>query len=117
MSLNKILHGSTTYFELFISCPVCFDQGKNTPHSYWEHQHCGGNLYVGDNAFYLCSDCKSTAHVFKWRYGCPNHSGAEIEYLESSPQGLAQAVSTAGQLVQETGIAWLQKFLENMGIN
>lgn len=115
MALDKFTQGSATYFELYISCPVCCDQGRNTAHTYWEHHNCGGTTYIGDNANYICKNCKTSAHVFKWKYGCPSHSGTEIEFLEASAQGLAQAVSTAGQMVQETGVAWLQKFLENMG--
>jgi hypothetical protein len=70
---------------------------------------------MGENAYYYCKKCGATQHVMKWKYGCPNHSsGDTYEYLEASPAALAQAVSTAGQMVQSTGIAWLQTFLVNM---
>lgn len=105
-----------TYFKLRISCPVCHDQGKNTKQTFWVHAGgCGGALFVGDDANYQCQKCDHYNHVKEWAYGCPEHSGDNIEYLKASSQGLAQAVSTAGQMVTATGNKWLIKFLENMG--
>lgn len=116
MSLDNFTKNSISYFQLYISCPVCLDQGRNTSQSFWVHHNnnCNGQIYMGENAYYLCKKCNMTSHVYKWKYGCPDHSGDTITFLEASPASLAQAVSTAGQLVQSTGIQWLQKFLENM---
>ena len=117
MALNKFDKNGTSYFELFISCPVCIDRGNMTPQSYWSHHDrgCNGDIYMGENAFYYCKKCNAASHVMKWKYGCPNHSsGAEYEFLEASAVALAQAVSTAGQMVSATGIQWLQNFLKNM---
>lgn len=116
MALNSFEKNGVTYFELYISCPVCLDRGNQTPHSYWSHHNnnCNGDIYMGENAFYYCKKCGATQHVYKWKYGCPNHSSGEYEFLEASPASLAQAVSTAGQMVNATGIPWLQTFLANM---
>ena len=105
------------YFKLRISCPVCHDNGLNTPQTGWSHNGCGGALNIGDNAHYQCQSCSYDSHVKNWKYGCPSHSDSsgEIVYKKSSAQGLAAAVSTAGQMVRETGVAWLQTFLGNMG--
>lgn len=116
MALQKKQVGNYTFFELHISCPVCHDKGLNTPQSFWTHHECGGGIYVGDNAHYLCSKCNQQSHVKDWKYGCPSHSsGVSYEYLSASSVGLAAAISTAGQMVSETGVAWLQSFLSNMG--
>ena len=71
-------------------------------------------IHTSDKA-YMCKKCGRTSHVMKWKYGCPNHmNGTDYEYLEASLVALAQAVSTAGQMVSATGLPWLQTFLANM---
>jgi hypothetical protein len=116
MTLNKKQHSGHTYFELHISCPVCYDRGMNTPQSNWTHHGCGGSIFLGDDAYYWCDSCDHKSHVRMWKYGCPNHSsGADYEFITASSIAVAQAISTAGQMVSETGVAWLQSFLSNMG--
>ena len=114
--LTKMQEDGCTYFHLFISCPVCNDQGRNTPRSFWEHydNNCHGEIYVGDNAFYKCKKCGHSSHVKNWGYNCPSHSNSPDEFVKASSQALAGAVSTAGQMVNECGLPWLQKFLANM---
>ncbi len=115
MALPKKDINGHTYFKLRIACPVCHDQGRNTPQTFWIHYNCGGALYVGDNAHYNCDQCGTDSHVKNWSYGCPEHSGDRLEFIKASAQGLAQSVSTAGQMVSETGNKWLISFLENLG--
>ena len=47
MALNSFEKNGVTYFELYISCPVCMDRGNNTPHAYWSHHNnnCNGDIY------------------------------------------------------------------------
>jgi hypothetical protein len=116
MAQNKKQLSGYTYFELNISCPVCHDRGMNTPQTNWTHHGCGGSLFLGDDANYLCETCSQKSHVSIWKYGCPNHSrDTEYEFISTTSVGLATSVSTAGQMVSETGVAWLQSFLANMG--
>ena len=117
MGLNNFSEDNHTYFQLFISCPVCHDQGRNTERSFWSHYDngCHGDIYVGDDANYKCKKCGKKSHVKNWAYNCPGHSNSPDEFVKASAQGLAKAVSTAGQMVQEAGIMWLQTFLQNMG--
>ncbi len=118
MALEKLTENGHTYFKLFISCPVCVDQGKNTPQSFWAHYGCvsGGSIYVGDNAYFKCDSCSKTNHVKYWSFTCPTHSsGTDQQFLKPSSQAMAQAISTAGQMVTETGQRWLIEFLKNMG--
>jgi hypothetical protein len=118
MSLSNFTKNGVTYFQLFISCPVCQDKGVNTEHSFWTHydNDCGGDVYLGENAFYLCKKCGKSAHAMKWRYGCPQHSNMddELSFYSATPAALASVVSCAGMLVTETGISWLTEFLKNL---
>lgn len=118
MALNSFSKNGISYFQLFISCPVCYDNGKNTPHSFWTHydNNCGGDIYLGENASYLCRKCGYGAHAMKWKYGCPEHSNMddELSFKVATPAALAGVIACAGQMVTETGITWLQSFLANL---
>ncbi len=116
MALNKYSKGGVTYFQLYISCPVCHEEGLNTPHSYWTHAVDGGDIYVGDDASYQCKQCGHTKHVSAWEYGCPSHSGDSDEYVykRATIASLASVMSCAGQLVTESGLPWLQTFMANL---
>lgn len=115
MALEKMTEGSYVYFKLRISCPVCVDQGKNTPQRFWSHVNCGGSMFVGEDANFKCNKCNEKRHVKEWRFNCPTHSGNDQEFLKASSQGFAQSISTAGQMVSETGHRWLIEFLKNLG--
>jgi hypothetical protein len=116
MSLNKIQENGYTYFQLYISCPVCLEKGKHMPITYWQHaEGCNGDIYIGDDANYKCKKCGKKGHVKNWKYNCPGHSNSPDEFVGASCQALASAIATAGQLTTAAGVAWLQKFLANMG--
>lgn len=114
MALEKFQENGYTYIQLYISCPVCLDQGRTTPHTYWHHHNCGGNIYVGDNARYKCTKCGKSDHVQEWGYNCPYHSNSADDFVGASCQALASALSTAGQMTTALGVAWLQRFLANL---
>ena len=116
MSLNSYSKNGVTYFQLYISCPVCNNEGRNTPHSYWSHDVDGGDVYVGDDATYQCKQCGHTRHVSAWEYGCPRHNGCSDEYVykKTTIASLASVISCAGQMVSETGLPWLRVFMEKL---
>ena len=116
MSLKNYSRYGVTYFQLYISCPVCNNEGRNTPHSYWSHDVDGGDVYVVDDATYQCKQCGHTRHVSDWEYGCPRHSGGSDEYVykKSTIASIASVISCAGQMVSETGLPWLRVFMENL---
>lgn len=114
-NLNKVSKNGYTYYELYISCPVCHSNGLNTQQAYWQHHNCGGELYVGDDAHYDCKKCGANSHVSEWAYGCPSHMrNAEYEFLKVDVVELSAVMSAAGQLVNGVGLAWLQKFMSNL---
>ena len=117
MSLGKIHENGHTYFRLYICCPVCLDRGKrDVPIRYWTHydNNCHGDIYIGDDANFKCTKCGHVSHVENWKYSCPDHSGSSDDFVGASAAALAEAVATAGQLVQEAGLDWLQKVLASL---
>ncbi|MCL1989079.1 MAG: hypothetical protein FWG64_14070 [Firmicutes bacterium] len=107
-----------TYFELYFQCPVCIALGNtNIPTSYWEHSSDGGIIEVGDDANYRCKSCNQKAHVSKWQYGCPGHSGdnGELVYKAASPQSMVKAFGIAAQMSDQYSSQWLKNFINNLG--
>lgn len=103
----------STYYDLIMRCPACIAAGKDggVPRQWYHAGLCGGKLRAGDDACYKCVKCGVVMHVSSWRYKCDGHS----DYRSTTSAHLANAVSTAGQLVNVAGRYWLMQFLENLG--
>ena len=111
-----------SYFQLYIKCPVCLERGIGQLEALepilWSHDYknnntpCGGDIYVGDNAYYYCKKCGHTSHVVNWAYKCPRHSGDNDEYVSVSDlKYLASSLTVAAQIVLgKDGVKWLRKF-------
>lgn len=65
--MNRFSIENNTCFELYASCPVCFDKEENGA-TYWEHHYCGGQMYTGDNAMIFCDKCQQEVHVSKIKF-------------------------------------------------
>lgn len=116
-NLASFSEGGATYYELYITCPVCFNRGNLRPQTYWTHgdSACGsGRLYVGDNAHYYCKGCKKHSHVSNWKYKCPGHSNSTDEYIGVTSGELAAVIGLAAQAAGSAGAAWLKRFLDNL---
>ena len=122
MSLKLFQEDGNTFCLLNTKCPVCLDQGRHTEELFWKHgdNNCGGEIYVGNNAFYKCIKCGTSAHVRHWVHCCPSCSDSSDAFVKigiqtCSPQTLALTLSIARRMVEECGLLWLQSFLANMG--
>lgn len=122
MALNRFQENGTTYFQLYVACPVCFEQGRNTPRSFREHgnDNCGGDVYIGDNACLKCIKCQKSSHVKNCKFSCNVcHDGSDSKdsfvNFDCQEDDFADAISITGQMVQECGQQWLMQFLANLG--
>lgn len=120
MALDSFEKNGVTYFEFYASCPVCLDKGNQTPHLYWSHHNdnCNGLIYIGDNGTLLCPKCGVNNNILNWKVLCPNCKKDETitpALLETECEGMSfgSIVGMCGQMVQETGLAWLQTFLRS----
>ena len=117
MELNKFEENGTIYFQLYISCPVDYD-GRHWPReSFWHHgdDNCLGDIYVGDNATLKCAKCGKTCHVSQAAFDCPMHSRVDEELVRFTNQRSCFYMGLIGQIPLLGGVAWLKKFLENLG--
>ena len=122
MAISKFEDNGVTYFRLYIRHP----DGSYSEPCFWRHgdNNCLGDIYVGDNASYRCLKCGKTDHVRNWAYDCPTCYDSFDAFLKNELsadakvvpfQNLAMLISTAAQMVKETGTGWLQRFFVNMG--
>lgn len=123
MGIDSFKIDGTTYFELFMSCPICTDRGHIVASDFWFHStvdegcECDGCIYIGDNARFFCKKCQKSAHVTKWRYSCPDHTpDIEINKLKEADFIFAQVIPIVGQMVTCTGMVWLSTFLKNLDL-
>lgn len=120
MQLKSFQENGCTYYQLYASCPECLYLGKDAPRVFWKHDGCGGDMYVGDNAFYKCVKCGYTAPVVNWGYSCPNHSGDTDCFMKIKAAGLVgltspleECVAIRGMLLP-CGLKWIQTFCANL---
>ena len=118
--LKHFEENGVIYFPLYLRCPICWEQGKSSKPSYWKHaeNNCHGDIYVGDNAHFKCKKCGQSSHVNNWGYRCPFHSDSSDFEIKVVPTAIANAIPIArsiSQMVTECGMAWLQRFMDNVG--
>lgn len=60
-NLEHININGVEYYKFY-----CFDPAEirndttNIEHHFWKHYKCGGDIYIGDNAHFLCRSCGET---------------------------------------------------------
>lgn len=115
VNINSFKKDGYSYYQLYIKCPICNQEGRPVAPDFWVHADCGGDIYIGENAYYRCKDCGHTDHLMKWKYWCQGHSKSDDDYVELTDKAeYADVVSAAGQLVKAAGIPWLTTLLKNL---
>lgn len=115
VNINSFKKDGYSYYQLYIKCPICNQEGRPVAPDFWVHADCGGDIYIGENAYYRCNDCGHTDHLMKWRYWCQGHSKSDDDYVELTDKAeYADVVSAAGQLVKAAGIPWFTTLLKNL---
>ena len=62
------------YYRLRYHCPVCIERGYQPEMRFWKHGDCGGDMYLGGNAHFMCDKCGETDHIMNYGYSCPIHN-------------------------------------------
>lgn len=70
------------YIRLISSCPVCFEVSEiHTPKTYWMHEECHGDIYIGDNATLYCKHCGKKVSIENAIFMCPGHNSTPNDNL------------------------------------
>lgn len=102
---------ATQKTDIYISCPVCQDEGYNTQRTHWYHSSCGGKLQLTRKAQIHCGSCGQIDHISRWSFKCRNN---RHDFKRASEDAYSLAISTASQMVNEAGNVWLRDVLENL---
>lgn len=114
MKLQKEIIKSIEYYELCAQNPKDFEKGISSGFTFYHHRNCGGRIYIGDNGCFRYLMCKEEEETQCWNIDYSTH---EL-YLNQSVTKrdviqLSEMLIFVGQLVQHTGVRWLQRFLSN----
>ena len=115
--IDRLIKDGTPYYELYCKCPNCVEVGKDVPPSLWHHEHCDGEIYVGENAHLYCRKCGRERHIMYSAFKCPDCCKVEDEVVDlddSLELPYTQNNIILGQVVDKVGIRWLINFLKNL---
>ena len=106
------------YYRVRCQCPVCLERGYHPEMRYWKHGDCGGDMYVGGNAHFMCDKCGETDHIMHYGYSCPIHNisskGEFIGRINSEYIGVL--LSTGPEFPDGDGrdLEFLEEFVYNL---
>lgn len=117
-TINSLKKGETHYYQLYCKCPKCCENGSNVPPLFWEHEGCGGDIYIGENACFYCNLCEKEVNLTNVTYKCPicdNVSNGSINFSPDAFGGSClSSVSFAAQMVRYFGIEFLKNLLKKL---
>ncbi|MBQ7280405.1 MAG: hypothetical protein IJR13_06780 [Bacteroidales bacterium] len=95
--------------NIYMACPGCRKSYGHAASEYWTHgDGCGGVLQLDEYANVWCARCGEHAHLTEMTLSC--NSGRHRFYVPSTT-GFAEAITTSAQMVNSSGIRWLQNVL------
>ncbi len=98
--------------DIIMACPVCLEEGYNSPRDYWLHDGpCQGVLTLDENAIVQCRKCRKKEKLTRMKLRCNNN---RHDFSIPSTVGLAQAMSTSAQMANERTLAWLQNVIKQI---
>ena len=108
---TSFTRNNVEYYQMFIGCPVCVMEGRPTIPTQWYHCEDGGEMYIGDNGYYYCIDCKKTMPIINWAYECFDckENGHEKAVRIDNIKHIAEAISVAGMVTDMGGVKWLNR--------
>lgn len=70
MRKDNIEINGITYIPLYCSCHNCTKYNNTSLPSYWTHQTCGGQIFVGNNARLYCDKCNCETNLQSAVFSC-----------------------------------------------
>ena len=117
-NLEHININGVEYYRLYCCDPAEIRNGTaNIEHHFWKHYKCGGDIYIGDNAHFLCRSCGETWSVKLSAFITPS-AASNINDFYISPSKVEldsiETIGLAGLITNYTGLDWLNQFLTNL---
>ena len=108
---NSFTRNNVEYYQMFIGCPVCAMEGRPTKPTQWYHCEDDGEMYIGDNGYYYCIDCKKTMPIIDWAYVCSDckSAGHEKAVRLDNLKHIAEAIAVSGLVATTDALKWLHR--------
>jgi len=99
--------------DIYMSCPVCLQDRITYAAEYWHHAGtCGGRLCVDEHGMCECRRCSRRARIMDMKFRCPQ--GRHTFTTVGSVNAMAEALSTAGMIIDASGKAWIIQLMKNL---
>ena len=103
---------SQRQFKLKIPCPKCAKSSSDYHLETWYHDgHCGGALYIDENAIVHCTKCGKSAHISKMYLTCDCYRHREVRVYREE---LAAAIAVGHIGVDYDSPYWFKRILDNL---
>lgn len=116
--MDRININNVEYYRLYCKCPVCLSKGINTEPVYWQHKICGGNIFVGSDAYLLCERDNYRSSIVCWDFLCPQHCISSGFYVEGSRDFYRNEhldyFNMFVDMIHTTGLNWFSEFMINL---
>lgn len=96
-----------------LSCCDPVSEQSNYVTRFWKHHDCGGDIYIGDNAYLLCKSCGETWPVLYSDYMSPFTANVNDFYVSQSKTFTGYRISLGKECIRHLGIIWLMRFIGN----
>lgn len=116
VDIDEFVHDGVHYCHFLSRCPVDCSQAPHVIPSFWKHDKCGGDIYIGDDATFYCKSCGMKFHISHARFECPEHSQVEDYTISFSSKVLWHDVIGAmdGKMIYCLGIQFLTSLLKTL---
>lgn len=105
------------YIHLPFRCPLCVEYGRKSEERFWTHSNeddCDGDIYIGDDARWICSKCGETFDMDDVVFSCDKHcSDKKARFSRPPYYGMRRSVEMT---LKYNGYYqdWLRNFLNNI---
>ena len=118
--INSFVKDDVMYYQLYMPCPNCMQDGRPTTPVYWHHEACGGNMYLGDNGMAYCEKCGETIPLVNCEFSCPEcnpKSSMDCLVKRSELKCIAKAMTVVGAVATTgAGLKWLNRTVNAIGL-
>lgn len=108
--------------EIFMQCPACHSEGRNSGSEYWRHgsdggltsfmfKPCNGVLCLDEKANVICSKCGKSRRLVDVKLSC---SSGRHKFAVASNISYASVISTAAQFSEKGGLSYLMSIMEQL---
>lgn len=121
MNKDRLEIDGITYFPLFCECPTCAKYGDHQLLSYWKHQGCDGQVFVGSNAMLYCNKCSCSTNIRNAFFSCEAcDNRGEIKWFVSKYDSNSIILNISNGIIIKTApntLDWNNALLEAFSKN